>query len=268
MDPGEQATGIRDEQYNLVSVLYHALQGAETIEAYVLDAEGAGDERLVAFFREAQATHRQLAERAKELLGMRGGVAPEAAGGAIPAGSAPIQTPAPPDTGRADAGGRVAPEVGLPPEGGAAPGIEPVGDVPPRSTDVQREPNIPADEFGLTAEEAPLTIDVPRTPNTTPLPDEDLIAETRGVAPEDVPRETSPERPPHDAPSARLAEDAEPGAVPEASPTRAAAGGLSRATQQQRAAEQTEGKQEDEKGLIDRVKDALTGEEPGRQRGQ
>lgn len=47
MDSGEQTTGTRDEQYNLVSVLYHALHGAETVEAYILDAEAAGDERLL-----------------------------------------------------------------------------------------------------------------------------------------------------------------------------------------------------------------------------
>src|SRR4051794_7861848 len=70
MDPGEQTTGTRDEQYNLVSVLYHALQGAETIEAYVTDAEAAGDERLADFFREARATYEQLAERAKGMLGV------------------------------------------------------------------------------------------------------------------------------------------------------------------------------------------------------
>src|SRR5918998_6677420 len=28
MDPGEQTTGTRDEHYNLISVLYHALHGA------------------------------------------------------------------------------------------------------------------------------------------------------------------------------------------------------------------------------------------------
>ncbi len=70
MDPGEQITGTRDEHYNLISVLYHALHGAETIEAYILDAEAAGDERLASFFREAQAMHRQLAERAKGMLGI------------------------------------------------------------------------------------------------------------------------------------------------------------------------------------------------------
>jgi hypothetical protein len=64
MDPGERTTGTRGEHHDLISVLYHALHGAETIEAYILDAEAAEDEPLAAFFREAQATHRQLAEQA------------------------------------------------------------------------------------------------------------------------------------------------------------------------------------------------------------
>jgi len=76
MDPGERATGTRDEQYNLVSVLYHALHGAENCEVYAADAEASGDADLAAFFRNAQATQRQLAEQAKERLGIsRGGVA-------------------------------------------------------------------------------------------------------------------------------------------------------------------------------------------------
>jgi hypothetical protein len=45
-----------------------------------LDAETSGDERLVAFLREAQATHRQLAEQAKELLGIGDDTALEASG--------------------------------------------------------------------------------------------------------------------------------------------------------------------------------------------
>jgi len=91
MDPGEQSTGTRDEQYNLVSVLYHALHGAETIEAYVLDAEAAGDERLAAFFREASVVQTQLAERAKGMLGItsvppEGMVAPEPPPGDVAGG--------------------------------------------------------------------------------------------------------------------------------------------------------------------------------------
>ena len=54
MDYGERTTGTRDEHYNLISVLYHALHGAENCDRYASDAEIAGDERLAAFFREAQ----------------------------------------------------------------------------------------------------------------------------------------------------------------------------------------------------------------------
>ena len=89
MDPGEQTTGTRDEQFNLVSVLYHALQEADTLEVYIFDAETSGDERLAAFFREIQAMQVQVADRAKELLGIpkassTGGVPPDAISGGIP----------------------------------------------------------------------------------------------------------------------------------------------------------------------------------------
>jgi hypothetical protein len=70
VDYGEQTTGTRDEHYNLISVLYHALSGADTCERYALDAETAGDERLAAFFRETQVMQSQIAERAKGLLGI------------------------------------------------------------------------------------------------------------------------------------------------------------------------------------------------------
>ena len=68
MDPEDRATGARNEEYNLVSVLYHALHGAETCEMYALDAEAAGDDELASFFRNVQATHRQVAEQAKTRL--------------------------------------------------------------------------------------------------------------------------------------------------------------------------------------------------------
>src|SRR5918999_1237560 len=53
MDPGEQTTGTRDEHYNLVSVLYHALHGAENCETYALDAAAAGRADIADFFSEA-----------------------------------------------------------------------------------------------------------------------------------------------------------------------------------------------------------------------
>ena len=68
MHPEEPATGTRNEEYNLVSVLYHALHGAENCEMYALDAQAAGDDGLASFFRNVQATQRQVAEQAKTRL--------------------------------------------------------------------------------------------------------------------------------------------------------------------------------------------------------
>jgi hypothetical protein len=89
MDSGEQATGTRDEHYNLISVLYHALHGAENCETYMFDAETTGRGELVAFFREAQAMHAALAEQAKGHLGI-GGTNPGEITQGGPAGGAAV----------------------------------------------------------------------------------------------------------------------------------------------------------------------------------
>jgi hypothetical protein len=70
MDVGEETTGTRDEHYNLVSVLYHALQGADTCDQYALDAEAEEKQNLANFFRTAQRSHSELADQAKKLLGI------------------------------------------------------------------------------------------------------------------------------------------------------------------------------------------------------
>lgn len=59
---------MRDEHYDLISVLYHALQSKETIEQYLRDAEEAGDSALAQFFREIREEDTTRAERAKVLL--------------------------------------------------------------------------------------------------------------------------------------------------------------------------------------------------------
>jgi hypothetical protein len=66
-----QTTGTRDESYNLISILYHALQGAETYNQYIADAEQAGDKELARFFRDVQEQEKQRAEQAKKLLAQR-----------------------------------------------------------------------------------------------------------------------------------------------------------------------------------------------------
>jgi len=63
------STGTRDTTYNLISVLYHALQGAETYGQYASDA--ASDQDLASFFREVQQQEQQRADRAKQLLAQR-----------------------------------------------------------------------------------------------------------------------------------------------------------------------------------------------------
>jgi hypothetical protein len=67
----EQQTGTRDEHYNLISALYHLLKGASTCEEYIQDAQEAGDQELVQFFKDWQDEQRNLSERAKNLLGTR-----------------------------------------------------------------------------------------------------------------------------------------------------------------------------------------------------
>lgn len=71
MQRAERTTGTQDVHYNLVSILYHTLQGAETSMQYVSDAEESGDEELARFFRDVQEEDRRRAERAKTLLGQR-----------------------------------------------------------------------------------------------------------------------------------------------------------------------------------------------------
>jgi hypothetical protein len=64
-------TGTPDPIYDIVSVMYHALQAAETGDEYVADADQCGDGELTEFFRDVQSRNRDDAERAKALLRQR-----------------------------------------------------------------------------------------------------------------------------------------------------------------------------------------------------
>ncbi len=69
MSDDQQATGTDDPTYNIISVIYHALQGAETIQKY-LDDPGT-DEELNNYFRQVQQGYRRAADMGKGLLGPR-----------------------------------------------------------------------------------------------------------------------------------------------------------------------------------------------------
>jgi hypothetical protein len=62
----EQATGTSDPTFNIISVVYHALQGAETIQKY-LDDTGTDDE-LSTYFLQVQQGYRRTADMGKQLL--------------------------------------------------------------------------------------------------------------------------------------------------------------------------------------------------------
>ena len=164
MDPGEQSTGTRDEHYNLISVLYHALHGAENCAIYMADAEAADRGELAAFFREAQAMHATLAEQAKGHLGI-GGTNP---GEITQGGSA----------------GGAAVGSGVLTSGGST------GDVPPGSADVQLGER-PVDDVLDEPPDAGSPEDVPSTTGASPgielPPDEDIVAETGDVDPDAPP---------------------------------------------------------------------------------
>ncbi len=70
-EAGERVIGTRDENHDVISVLYHCLQAASEAEQYIQDAEQRGDRELVDFFRDHQDAQKDLAERAKNLLGAR-----------------------------------------------------------------------------------------------------------------------------------------------------------------------------------------------------
>ncbi len=69
--PPEANTGTPDTTYNLISVIYHALQGAQTYEQYINDAVQQGDEGLAQFFRAARDESTNRADVGKQLLAQR-----------------------------------------------------------------------------------------------------------------------------------------------------------------------------------------------------
>jgi hypothetical protein len=60
-----------DATYNLISVVYHALQAVDTYHGYERDAEETGDNELTGLLSNAIQHQRDLAAKAKELLAQR-----------------------------------------------------------------------------------------------------------------------------------------------------------------------------------------------------
>ncbi len=65
----QQATGTSDPTYDVISVVYHALHGAETIQTYLDDT--STDEDLKTYFQQVQQGYRRAADMGKQLLVQR-----------------------------------------------------------------------------------------------------------------------------------------------------------------------------------------------------
>jgi len=65
---GGQSPSIKDD---VIGVIYQRLQAASDVDQYIQDAEQQGDREVVEFLRDYQESQKDLAERAKNLLGAR-----------------------------------------------------------------------------------------------------------------------------------------------------------------------------------------------------
>ena len=66
MQGKSQQTSVSNQYYDLVSVLYHALEAAQTAATYLQDAQG--DQQLSQFFQQVQQQNNSLAQQAQQLL--------------------------------------------------------------------------------------------------------------------------------------------------------------------------------------------------------
>lgn len=57
-----------DKDYDLISVLYHALQAAETCAQYAQDAKSEGSPEVAEFMHNVQEQNQRIAQQAKQLL--------------------------------------------------------------------------------------------------------------------------------------------------------------------------------------------------------
>ena len=62
---GQQQTGTRNETFDVIAILYHALEGAENCSKYLQDAQ---EGQIKDFVQQALQTQRQLADQGKQVL--------------------------------------------------------------------------------------------------------------------------------------------------------------------------------------------------------
>lgn len=61
-----QQTAYSNQYYDLVSILYHALEAAQKASTYARDAQG--DQQLSQFFQQVQQQNNNIAQQAQQLV--------------------------------------------------------------------------------------------------------------------------------------------------------------------------------------------------------
>jgi len=279
---GERATGTPNTIYDLSSVLFHALEGGASYDQYIRDAEEVGDEELATFFIEVRDEDSMRAEEAQRLVAERTSTADRA--GDTSASTAEGAA-AGLSSGMEPTGSILGAEEELPPTREAGPPrTEPVsaapgeGDVPPRRTEEVPPPrpehsdDLPGTEpiaegvpSGDIRRETPVTrtTEEELTPPGGDVPPE--VPQTGEVPPERAADETPPPRteevPPSRTEEAPLAEEVPSGTPPQAPPGDVQSGTSSEprpGTEEERPGQE---EREEDKGLIDKARDYLRGED-------
>lgn len=65
---GQSARTVSDATYDVISVMYHALQACETYERYAQDADQQGNREVAQFFRDVLQQNQQCAQRGQQIL--------------------------------------------------------------------------------------------------------------------------------------------------------------------------------------------------------
>ena len=67
----EPDSGVRDKNYNLITILQLCLEHVWRLEQYAADAETEGDQEVADLFRRMQEHSRKGGEQCKQLLAQR-----------------------------------------------------------------------------------------------------------------------------------------------------------------------------------------------------
>jgi hypothetical protein len=247
---GERATGTPNAVYDLSSVLFHALQGGASHDAYIEDAQREGDEELTEFFRRVREEDRDRAAEARMLLAERTPTASRTEGPT--AGVSPGTE----QVGSFPAGGDARPASA---EAAASPRPEPSDDFPGTEPVEGEGPTARAGEVPPPPEGVP-TARAGEVPTAEGVP----APRTEGVpGAEEVPSGTPPQAPPGDVQSETSRAEARSRGGEEA-PQRGAEGTSPEPpTPEEEEMARRQGARdrgEEDEGLLDHIKDSVFGE--------